>query len=127
MNKILIVEDSLPIIQLHSFLVKKAGFEPVTATTFEELKNLKVALNEFFCAIIDYSLPDAPDGEAIHYLLENKVPGIVMTGMLDDDIRDKMLKLPIIDYITKESKQAYNYLHNLILRLQKTKELKCLS
>lgn len=126
MNKILIVEDSLPIIQLHSYLVKKAGFEPVTAATFAEVKNLDIDLNEFFCAIIDYSLPDAPDGEAIPYLLDKKVPGIVMTGMLDDNIRDKMLKLPIIDYITKESKQAYNYLHNLILRLQKNVQVKVL-
>lgn len=126
MNKILIVEDSLPIIQLHTYLVKKAGYEPVVAETLDELKNLDTDLSEIFCAIIDYSLPDAPDGEAIPYLLDKGVPGIVMTGMLDDNIRDKMLKLPIIDYITKESKQAYNYLHNLILRLQKNTQVKVL-
>lgn len=126
MKKILIVEDSLPIIQLHSFVVKKAGYEPVVAKTYAELQALELDLSELFCAIIDYSLPDAPEGEAIPYLLDKGVPGIVMTGMLDDDIRDKMLKLPIIDYITKESKQAYNYLYNLILRLHKNTLVKIL-
>lgn len=126
MKKILIVEDSLPIIQLHKFLVKKAGFEPVIAETLAEVKELAPQLKEFFCAIIDYSLPDAPEGEAISYLLDNKVPGIVMTGMLDDKIRDNILRLPVVDYITKESKQAYNYLHNLIVRLQKNTDVKVL-
>lgn len=126
MNKILIVEDSLPIIQLHTYLVKKTGFEPVVVMTFEALKALEDDLSTFFCAIIDYSLPDAENGEAIPYLIDRNVPGIVMTGMLDDAIRDKMLLLPIVDYITKESKQAYNYLQNLIFRLQKNKFVKVL-
>ena len=118
MQKILIVEDSLPILQLHQFLVNKAGFEAVTATTLAEVKSLEEDFSDFFCAIIDYGLPDAPDGEAIPYLLNNKVPGIVMTGMLDDKTRDTILKLPIIDYITKENKQAYNYLYQLLVNLK---------
>ena len=126
MKKILIVEDSLPIIKLHTFLVKKAGFEPVTAETLAEVHAMEDQLDEFFCAIIDYSLPDAPEGEAISFLLDRKVPGIVMTGMLDDKVRDNILRLPVIDYITKESKQAYNYLQHLIQKLQQNKNVKVL-
>ena len=125
-KKILIVEDSLPIIKLHTFLVKKAGFEPVTAETLAEVHAMEDQLDEFFCAIIDYSLPDAPEGEAISFLLDRKVPGIVMTGMLDDKVRDNILRLPVIDYITKESKQAYNYLQHLIEKLQQNKDVKVL-
>jgi len=126
MKKILIVEDSLPILKLHSYLVSKAGFEPVTAVTFAEVQALESQLEEFFCAIIDYSLPDAPTGEAISYLLDRKVPGIVMTGMLDDKTRDTILRLPVIDYITKESKQAYTYLQHLITKLQLNHKIKVL-
>ena len=126
MKKILIVEDSLPIIKLHTFLVKKAGFEPVTAETLAEVHAMEDQLDEFFCAIIDYSLPDAPEGEAISFLLDREVPGIVMTGMVDDKVRDNILRLPVIDYITKESKQAYNYLQHLIQKLQQNKNVKVL-
>ncbi|NVK24426.1 MAG: diguanylate cyclase [Gammaproteobacteria bacterium] len=125
-QKILIVEDSKPILQIHTHLVRKAGFEPVTAETLAQVYALKDQLPKFFLAIIDYSLPDAPNGEAISYLLENHVPGIVMTGMLDDNIRDNILKQPVIDYITKESKQAYTYLHHLIEKLRTNNQVKVL-
>lgn len=125
-QKILIVEDSKPILMIHQHLVKNAGFEPVTAETLAEVKALKDQFSEFFCAIIDYSLPDAPRGEAIPYLLSHKVPGIVMTGMIDDDIRDRILKLPVVDYITKESKQAYTYLQHLIEKLKVNHTVKVL-
>jgi len=120
MNKlnVLIVEDSKPILQIHKHLVTNAGFNPVTAETFAEVKALEHMFPDFFCAIIDYSLPDAPNGEAIPYLLDHNVPGVVMTGMIDDETRDTILNLPVIDYITKESKQAYTYLQHLLVKLR---------
>lgn len=117
-SKILIVEDSKPILQIHKHLVSKAGFEPVTAETLEQVKQFEGQFEQFFCAIIDFSLPDAPSGEAIPYLLKHDVPGIVVTGMIDDHTRNTILKLPVIDYITKESKQAFTYLRHLIEKLK---------
>ena len=115
---VLIVEDNKVILRLHENSVSKAGFHPITAETFAEVKALEHMYPDFFCAIIDYSLPDAPNGEAISYLLNHHVPGVVMTGMMDDKIRDTILKLPVIDYITKESKQAYTYLQHLLIKLR---------
>ena len=126
MKRILIVEDSLPIITLHCSIAKKAGLEPVVAKTLAEVKGLTEQFGEFFCAIIDYSLPDAPEGEAIKYIIDRKVPGIVMTGMLDDNVRNNILRLPVIDYITKESKQAFHYLLTLLKRLQRNPTVKIL-
>ena len=125
-DKILIVEDSKPILQIHKHLVQKAGFEPVLAETFAEVQALEGQFDQFFCAIIDFSLPDASQGEAIPYLLEQKVPGIVMTGMIDDHTRNTILKLPVVDYITKESKQAYTYLQHLIEKLKVNHSIKVL-
>ncbi len=125
-QKVLIVEDSKPILQIHTHLVKQAGFDPVTAETLAEVKALEGQFDQFFCAIIDFSLPDAANGEAIPYLLERKVPGIVMTGMIDDQTRNTILKLPVVDYITKESKQAYTYLQHLIEKLKVNSRTKVL-
>ena len=126
MKKILIVEDSLPIITLHRSIARKAGLEPVVAKTLAEVKELTDRFDEFYCAIIDYSLPDAPEGEAIKYIVDRKVPSIVMTGMLDDKVRNHILRLPIIDYITKESKQAFHYVLTLLKRLQRNSKVKIL-
>ena len=117
MNKMLIVEDSLPIVAIHRSIATKSGLVPVVAKTLADVKALDEELDSFFCAVIDFSLPDAPNGEAIEYIVNRNIPSIVMTGMLDDDIRDQILKLPVIDYITKESRQAYHYLHSLIQKL----------
>jgi DNA-binding NtrC family response regulator len=62
---VLIVEDSKPILALHKNLVTKAGFNPITAETLEQVKLFEPRFPEFFCSIIDYSLPDAPNCEAI--------------------------------------------------------------
>ncbi|MUH72758.1 diguanylate cyclase [Psychrosphaera haliotis] len=126
MKKVLIVEDSLPIVALHKNIAIKAGLEPVIAMTFSEVKALSSQFDDFFCAIIDYSLPDAPNGEAIDFILDAKVPSIVMTGMLDDNIREHILGLPVIDYITKESKQAFHYLLSLLKKLQTNNKIKIL-
>ena len=126
MRKILIVEDSLPIITLHKSIARKAGMEPVVAKTLAQVKELTDHFGEFYCAIIDYSLPDAPDGEAIKYILDRKLPGIVMTGMLDDKTRNNILRMPVIDYITKESKQAFHYVLTLLKRLQNNPSVKIL-
>jgi diguanylate cyclase (GGDEF)-like protein len=115
---VLIVEDNKVILQLHKNLVSKAGFTPITAETFADVKALEHLFPDIFCAIIDYSLPDAPNGEVIPYLLDRNVPGIVMTGMIDDEIRDNILNLPVIDYITKESKQAFTYIQHLLIKLR---------
>lgn len=126
MRKVLVVEDSLPIVALHKNIVHKSGMEPVVATTFAEVKALKSRFNEFYCAIIDYSLPDAPNGEAIKYILDEKVPGIVMTGMLDDNVREHILQLPVIDYVTKSNKQAFQYVLTLLRRLNENPDTKIL-
>lgn len=117
-HNVLIVEDSKPILHIHKHLVTQAGFNPITAETLADVKSLNALFPELFCAIIDYNLPDAPNGEAISYLLDQQVPGIVMTGMIDDTTRENILKLPVIDYITKESKQAYTYLQHLLEKLR---------
>ncbi len=117
MKKILIVEDSLPIVTLHKNIAKKAGLEPVVAMTLSDVKEFEDQMDDFFCAVIDYSLPDAPNGEAIKFIVDRNVPSIVMTGLLDDDIRNHILQMPIVDYITKESRQAYHYLLSLIKKL----------
>ncbi|PCK08990.1 MAG: diguanylate cyclase response regulator, partial [Alteromonadaceae bacterium] len=41
-------------------------------------------------------------------------PGIVMTGRMDDKTRTQMLSLPIVDYITKDNVQAFDYLSRIL-------------
>ncbi|MFT5675804.1 MAG: CheY-like chemotaxis protein [Paraglaciecola sp.] len=75
------------------------------------------------CAIVDYSLPDAPNGEAIDFTIESYLPAIVVTGHMDEETRTAILAKNVVDYITKENTQVYEYLSRLLSRLEKNKKV----
>ena len=110
MKKLLIIEDNNAIASVIDRIANSLGYLVTIAHSFSEVKDLLASQPDFFIATVDYCLPDAYDGQVIPYVLEHNIPSIIMTGRMDDDIHRKLLKLPIIDYITKENAQAYHYL-----------------
>ncbi len=125
-KKILVVEDSKPIAQVHRHIAQRVGLQACLAFSLAETKELLEQPQDYFCAIVDYSLPDAPSGEAIDVVMETGIPTIVMTGMMNIDVREKILKRPVVDYIPKETKQAYEYLQTLLAQLQRNSKIKVL-
>ena len=110
MKKLLIIEDNKPIAAVIEHIGSSLGYQVTIASSFAEVKRLLSRQQDFFIATVDYSLPDAFDGEVIPYVLEHAIPSVIMTGRMDDKIHHKLLRLPILDYITKENSQAYHYL-----------------
>ncbi|WP_017444133.1 response regulator [Gayadomonas joobiniege] len=114
--RLLIVEDSPLIARVQSHIGRKLGYTVDIAPTLKQAKNL-IASNQYFCAVVDYTLPDAPYGEGIPVITEAGIATIVMTGRLDLETRRTVEKYPLVDYITKENKQAYLYLENQLKNL----------
>ena len=113
-RRILIIEDTPTIARVQKHIAQKVGYEADIAGSLAEAKEL-ISKHSFFCAVVDFILPDAPNGEAVPCTIEADIPTIVMTGNLDETTRNIVEKHPIIDYITKENKQAYQYLEKQIL------------
>ena len=111
---LLVIEDSKQIGKVIERMGESLGYRVTIANSFAMVKELLSKDHDFFVATIDYCLPDALDGEVIPYVLEYNIPSIVMTGRMDDNTRNKILNLPIIDYITKENTQAYHYLLRIL-------------
>ena len=109
-KRLLVIEDSKSIAAVIGKMASSLGFDITYATSFAEVKALIGNDEKFFCATVDYSLPDALNGEVIPFVIQNDIPSIVMTGHMDDTIHKKILNLPIIDYVTKENSQAFHYL-----------------
>lgn len=118
-DKLLVVEDSKAIATVIKQIGQALNFEVVIATTLAETEEILQGDSGFFAATIDYSLPDALEGEAIECVLSHRIPSIVITGKMDDDTRAKILDRPVIDYIPKENSQAFLYLKR-ILSAQRT-------
>ncbi|MBQ4832819.1 diguanylate cyclase [Pseudoalteromonas sp. MMG010] len=124
-RRILIVEDTPTIAMVQKHIALKSGYQVDIAQSLAETKKL-VSSQNYFCAVVDYILPDAPKGEAIPYTVDADIPTIVMTGNIDKQTRETVERFPIIDYITKENKQAYQYLEKQLYRLPRNESVKVL-
>lgn len=124
-RKVLIVEDSKTSMNLMRGLITKAKLRPICTTSLVEAKHVfsSSAPEEYLCAVVDFNLPDAPNGEAIDFTIESFLPTIVVTGRLDESTRTTILKKNVVDYIPKENAQVYDYLTRLLNRLDKNKKI----
>lgn len=113
-RRLLVVEDSKPIATVIKQIAQSLKYEVVIATSLAQVEELLSVDTDFFAATIDFALPDAHDGEAIACVLSYGIPGVVMTGKMDEDTRQKILAQPVIDYIPKENSQAFLYLKRIL-------------
>lgn len=127
-KSILIVEDSPMVMKIIKHVVSRSELvEPVYATCLAEVKALVDQTEKvFFAAMVDLSLPDAPNGEVVDYVLEQKIPAIVLTGSFDEKKRGLMLEKGIVDYVTKEGRYSYELALQIVHRLVKNERIKVL-
>lgn len=117
-DRVLLIEDSKSFAAILKGLVFEAhGFAVDLA---EDLASTVDILNtdrgKYFAAIVDYHLPDAPDGEAIDVVVEHKIPAIVFTGSgkaLEEDIWAK----GIADYASKSGTHNLEYVSWMVKRI----------
>lgn len=124
-RKVLIIEDNQENMAFMRNLIAKTGLRPICTSSLVEAKHVfsVSAPEEFLCAVVDFNLPDAPQGQAIDFSIESFIPTIVITDTLDESTRKSILKKNIVDYIPKENIQVYSYLTRLLARLDKNKKI----
>lgn len=118
MNKILLIEDSMMISRaLSANIRKELNVEVDSAYTLADAKARLASNHDYFAALVDLTLPDAPDGEALDKVLQWHIPAIVMTASFSEEKRDELLERGLVDYIIKDSKTSFNYVVSLLRRL----------
>jgi diguanylate cyclase (GGDEF) domain len=127
MKKILIVEDSEMVMRVLRHLIHNTlPYEAFYAASLAQAKLLCEEGHEFFAALVDLNLPDAPDGEVVDLTLGKKIPTIVLTGSYDEQRREQLFSKGIVDYVTKEGRYAYSKAVSLFQRLEKNQQIKVL-
>ncbi|WP_159875578.1 MULTISPECIES: diguanylate cyclase [Aquitalea] len=116
--RILVIEDSLMLIRPLCRLVNKQGFVAVPVTSLAEVRQALAEDPRFMAAVADYCLPDAPSGEVLPLLLENRIPTVVLTAHNDMPTRERVLGMPVVDYIPKESPSAFEYVMKMLRRIR---------
>lgn len=123
-DRILLVDDSKTLAKLISLKVQsELSLEIDVAYSLAEAE-LFTRKYTYTLAILDLNLPDAPNGEIVDIFLEKKIPSIVLTGNVDKEFREQMLKKEIIDYVHKGGVHDINYIISIIRRLLKNRSHK---
>lgn len=116
-ERILIVEDNKTLAKLLATkLLKTLPFEIDIAYTLKEAKALAQQY-EYFVALLDINLPDAPNGEVVDYMIAHKVPSIVLSGIMDRNFRQTILQKNVIDYVGKGDIKDIDVVNALLHRL----------
>lgn len=128
MKKILVVEDSEMVTKVLRHLVQvQLPHQVIYASNLVEAQAAyEQHKDDFFAAIVDLNLPDAPDGEVVDFALSKKIPTIVLTGSYDEKRREELFNKGIVDYLTKEGRYAYSKAVNMVQRLEKNQTIKIL-
>ena len=128
MKDLLVVEDSPMVMKVLKHVLSSSDlFGPSYAMSYKEASDLiENPENQFFAALVDLNLPDAPNGEVVDYVLQKKIPCIVLTGSFDEKRREKLLAKGIVDYVTKEGRYSYIYALGVLGRLVKNQSRKVL-
>lgn len=125
-GEILLVEDQRSLAEMTAkMLYERWGCRVLIATSLRQVHAI-LAQNQhhFFVAVSDLNLPDATQGEVIDVLLAANIRVIAMTGMFDEELRDRILKKGVIDYVLKDSINSYEYIVELVGRLHRNMRTK---
>ena len=126
-KKILIVED---IKSISNFIRRqidaKLHFEAKCAYSFADTRKILESEDDFFVALLDLNLPDAPDGEVVDFVLAKKIPSIILTATFDEGIRDNILEKNVVDYVVKSGLHSLVHVIYLVQRIYRNQFIKVL-
>ena len=128
MEKLLIVEDSRSsAIMIREVLSQLYSFDIDTANSLKEFQKLTSdPQNQYFLALLDLNLPDAPDGEIVDLAIDKNIPSIVYTANVNKKQRTNIWEKGVIDYILKTGPQSISYICEIVGRIYKNREMKVL-
>lgn len=119
MNKkrVLIVEDNKTVLRTLERMLHAQAFDTVSASSMADVNALLDHDDQFSACLLDYCLPDAPDGETLPVVLARNIPTVVLTARNDIETREKILALPVADYIPKDNPSSFEYALKMVQRI----------
>ncbi|ASM49198.1 hypothetical protein PESP_a1028 [Pseudoalteromonas espejiana DSM 9414] len=126
MQRVLVVEDSKVVQQvLRHLSAQYLDVEVDFAWSLSECQQY-VEKHNYSLALVDLTLPDAPNGEVAKFTLSNAIPTVVLTSKIDEYKRQQMLELGVIDYVIKDNRDSYHYAIKLVAQLLRNEGCKAL-
>ena len=124
MRQVLLVEDSNMFGRLAKAKIEKVFDIPVfwIKTLAETEKLLAMAKGNFSMALLDFNLPDAPNGEVIDRVIAEGITTFVFTADLTDEVRHSVWSKKVADYILKEDPSSLDYIIAAMRQLDENRD-----
>lgn len=124
-ERILLVEDNKTLAKLLAKKMENSiGVSVDVAYSMQEAQAFILGGRNYFLALLDLNLPDAPDGEIVDYVLSKDILVIVLTGNIDEKTKQTFINKDIVDYVYKSNMNDVNYIFTTIDRLYKNRNFK---
>lgn len=127
MNKILIIEDMRSMANVLSSMIKlQWQYDCDCVATYKEAESLLAEnAQQYFVAIVDLHLPDAPNGEAIELVMGANIPVLCFTAQFSEALREDIWAKGVADYTLKQA-QGVEYVVYMVERLRRNRTTKVL-
>lgn len=124
MRQILLVEDSAMFGRLAKAKIEKVFDVPVywAKTYTDAVEILERGKNNFSVALLDYNLPDAPNGEVIDEVVNRGISALVFTSNMTDEVRELVWLRKVADYVLKDDPNSLDYIVTAIKRMEENEK-----
>ncbi len=111
MQQVLLVEDSTMFGKLAKMKIEKEFSTKVAwARSLAETRRiLEMANGNISMALLDFNLPDAPNGEVIDLVVSEGITSFVFTASMAEEVRSQVWNKKVADYIIKEDPNSLDY------------------
>ena len=124
---ILLVDNSRSFAQMVAGELRERLGLPVTiATSMAEARQLLRWPDRYFLAFTGLVFPDAEAESILAFFAASGVPTVVVSGVYDDGIRQKVLGRHIVDCVLKDTPGSVDYLVWLAQRLERNRRISAL-
>ena len=125
--RILLVENSKLFQQMvGEALEERLEIELVHAHSLAEAAEAIERQGPFTLVLTGLVLADGDQETIVDFFLSRQLPTVIVTGVFDGEVRERLLQRPIIDYVLKNTPGAVDYLVWLVQRLDRNRRITAL-
>ena len=126
-QRILLLENSRAYTSmLREALEHRVQLPISVASTLAEARELLDRESDWFLALTGLVLADGDRDQVIDFFVERRMPTIVVSGVYDEELRQRALQQQIIDYVLKSTPDSIDYLVWLVQRLERNRRISAL-
>ncbi len=118
MKTVLLVDDSKTVIAKLEHGIKSfvKNVDILIAYSYKEAVKHILQNDQVHLAVLDLNLPDAKQGDIVDFALGKNIPSIVLTGLMNDDVKKFILEKDILDFFNKQDIKYIEQLTTIIDR-----------